>query len=97
LDHRLRDDHHVGQSPLVEAAFVHHFVRMTWGSVGVWQSEERNAGKAPKTTAALSRDASRVQEVQKVGQGVGQGGGRRVRQGTWGRKALVLIRVLPKS
>ena len=96
-DHRLCDDHHVGQSPRVEAAFVHHFVQMMWGSGGVWQSEARIAGKAQKTTAALSRDAPRVEEVQKVGQKVGQGGGRRVKQGTWGRKALVLVRVLPES
>ena len=94
LDHRLCDGHHGGQSPLVEAAFVHHFVQMRRGSVGVGQPEARNAGKG---TAALSRDAPRVQEVQKVGQEVGQGGGRRVRQGTWGRKALVLVRVLPKG
>ena len=42
------------------------------------------------------RDAQRVEEVQKAGQKVGQGGGRRVRQETWGRKALAL-RVLPQG
>ena len=41
-------------------------------------------------------DAPRMREVQKVEQEVGQGEGRRVRQGTWGRKALA-VRVLPES
>jgi hypothetical protein len=93
----LRDDHRVGQSPPVEAVFVHDFVQMTWGSVGVRQSEARIAGKVQKPTVALSRDGPRVEEVQKVGQEVDQSGGRRVRQGTWGRKALGLVRVLPES
>ena len=48
-----------------------------------------------KTTVALSGDGPRVEEVQKVGLDVDQGGGRRVRQGTWGHKALGVV--LPES
>ena len=46
---------------------------------------------------ALLGHAPGAEELQKVEQKVGQCGGMRVRQGTWGRKVLALVRVLPKS
>ncbi len=78
LDRRLCDDHYAGRSPLVEAAFVDHFVQTTRESVGAGDSEAQIVGKAQKMTVALSMGAQTV-EVQKVGQEVGQGEGRRVR------------------
>jgi hypothetical protein len=56
----------------------------------------RIAGRAQKMTVALLGHALGVEEVQKVGH-VGQGEGMRVRLGTWGHKALALVRVLPES
>jgi hypothetical protein len=97
LDHHLRDDHHADRSPLVDVTFVHHFVRMTGGSVGAWQTEARIVGKVQKMAVALLRHAPGAEEVQRVEQIVGQGGGMRVRQGTWDRKALALVRVLPEG
>jgi hypothetical protein len=96
LGHHLRDDHRVDRSPLVEATFVPHFVQMPRGSAGAGQTEARIAGKAQKMTAVLLKDAP-GEEVRKAGQKVGQGEDMRVRQGTWGRKALALARVLPEN
>ena len=69
---------------------------MAWGSVVEGQTEVRIAGRAQKITVALLEHVPGAEEVESVVH-VGQGEGIRVRPGTWGHKALVLVRVLPES
>ena len=75
---------------------MQHFVQMARGIGVEGHTEVRIAGLAQKMTVALLEHVPGAEEVESLVH-VGQGEGMRMRPGTWGHKALVLVRVLPES